>query len=51
MPSDLNNNGLTAPTTYYRFEGTGTTVTDSGSSGINGTLINGASRDTDVPTN
>ena len=49
--SDLNNNGLTAPTTWYRFEeGSGTTAIDSGTGGNNGTLENGTSYSTDVPT-
>jgi hypothetical protein len=34
---------------WWRFEGTGTTATDSGSGGNNGTLTNGATRSTDVP--
>jgi hypothetical protein len=38
------------PVSYWRFEGTGTTATDIGSGGNNGTLINGATRSTDVPT-
>jgi hypothetical protein len=38
------------PVSYWRFEGTGTTATDSGSGGNNGTLTNGATRSTDVPT-
>jgi len=49
--SDLNNNGLTAPTTWYRFEeGSGTTATDSGTGGNDGTLTNSPSYDTDVPS-
>ena len=39
-----------SPLNWWRFEGTGTTATDSGSEGSNGTLINGATRTTDVPT-
>ena len=50
VPNNLNDNGLTAPTTWWRFEGTGTTATDSGSGGNNGTLTNGVTRSTDVPT-
>ena len=50
VPNNLNDNGLTAPTTWYRFEGTGTTATDSGTGGNDGTLINGVVRSTDVPT-
>ena len=38
-----------SPLHWYRFEGTGTTATDSGSGGNNGTL-NGVTRSTDVPT-
>lgn len=34
---------------WWRFEGTGTTATDSGSGGNNGTLLNGVTRSTDVP--
>jgi hypothetical protein len=49
-PNDLNSNGLTAPTSWYRFEeGSGTATSDSGSAGINATLINGTSFSTDVP--
>jgi hypothetical protein len=36
---------------WWRFEGTGTTATDSGSGGNDGTLINGVTRSTDVPFN
>jgi len=50
VPNDLNDNGLTAPTTWWRFEGTGTTATDSGSGGNDGTLTNGVTRSSDVPT-
>ena len=35
---------------WWRFEGSGTTATDSGSGGNDGTLINGVTRSTDVPT-
>ena len=35
---------------WWRFEGSGTTATDSGSGGNNGTLVNGVTRSTDVPT-
>lgn len=49
-PNDLNNNGLTVPTTWYRFEaGSGTTAIDSGSGGNDGTLVNGTSYSNDVP--
>ena len=51
-PGDLNNNGLTAPTNWWRMGdndgGSGTTLTDAAGS-ANGTLINSASYDTDVP--
>ena len=51
VPNDLNNNGLTAPTNWWRFEeGSGTSVADSGSAGDNGTLINGTTFSTNVPT-
>ena len=50
VPNNLNDNGLTAPTTWYRFEGTGLTAIDSGTGGNNGTLENGVIRSTDVPT-
>lgn len=46
-PSDLS---TYSPISYYRFEGTGTTATDSGSGGNNGTLENGVTRSTDIPT-
>ena len=39
-----------SPLGWWRFEGTGTTATDSGTGGNNGTLTNGATRSTDVPT-
>jgi hypothetical protein len=35
---------------WWRFEGTGTTATDSGSGGNNATLENTVVRSTDVPT-
>ena len=35
---------------WWRFEGTGTTATDSGTGGNNGTLTNGVIRSTNVPT-
>jgi len=51
VPNDLNSNGLTAPTSWYRFEeGSGTSTSDSGSAGIDATLINGTAYSTDVPT-
>lgn len=50
-PNDLNNNGLTAPTNWWRFEeGSGTTAIDSGTGGNNGTLINGTAYSTNVPS-
>lgn len=39
-----------SPLHWWRFEGTGTTATDSGSGGNDGTLTNGVTRSTDVPT-
>jgi len=49
-PNDLNSNGLTAPTSWYRFEeGSGTTAIDTNGSN-NGTLINGTTYSTDVPS-
>jgi len=50
IPTNLNDNGLTSPTTWFRFEGTGTTAIDSGTGGNDGTLENGVIRSTDVPT-
>ena len=41
---------LLSPLNWWRFEGTGTTATDSGSGGNNGTLTNGVTRSSDVPT-
>jgi hypothetical protein len=38
-----------SPVSWWRFEGTGTTATDSGSGGNDGTL-NGVTRSTDIPT-
>ena len=50
-PSDLTN---TNPVLYYRMgdndEGTGTTVTDQGSLGRDGSLVNGAAFEEDVPS-
>ena len=52
-PNDLNSNGLTVPTIYYRMGdndgGSGTTVTDQGSGGNNGTLNNDAVFEEDTP--
>ena len=47
VPNDISS---LLPINYYRFEGTGTTATDSGSGGNDGTLTNGVTRSTDVPT-
>ena len=50
-PNDLNSNGLTAPTSWYRFEeGSGTSTSDSGTAGVGGTLTNGTAYSSDVPT-
>ncbi|MDB4326249.1 LamG domain-containing protein [bacterium] len=51
VPNDLNNNGLTAPTTWYRMgDGdTAPTLTDNGSGGNNGTMANFTTFSTDVP--
>ena len=51
VPNNLNDNGLTAPTSWYRFEeGSGNTITDSGSSTNNATIQNSVTFETDVPT-
>jgi len=47
IPTDLSTYN---PTSWWRFEGSGTTATDNGSGGNNGTLTNGVTRSTDVPT-
>lgn len=47
VPNDIS---ALNPYIWYRFEGTGTTATDSGSGGNDGTLTNGVTRSTDVPT-
>jgi len=39
-----------SPVSWWRFEGSGTTATDSGTGGNDGTLTNGVTRSTDVPT-
>jgi hypothetical protein len=39
-----------SPLSWYRFEGTGTSATDSGSEGNTGTLTNGVIRSSDAPT-
>lgn len=52
VPNDLNNNGLTAPTTYYRCgDGdTSPTIIDRGTSGYDLTMRNFSAFSTDVPT-
>ena len=51
VPNNLNDNGLTAPTSWYRFEeGSGTTISDSGSSTNNATIQNSVTFEADVPT-
>ena len=48
IPTNLTS---TNPIHWWRFEtGSGTTATDSGSGGINGSLVNSPTYDTDVPT-
>ncbi len=47
VPNDL---ASLSPLSWWRFEGSGTTAIDSGSGGNNGTLTNGVTRSTDVPT-
>jgi len=47
-PSDISS--ISGLVSWWRFEGTGTTATDSGSGGNNGTLTNGVTRSSDVPT-
>ena len=47
MPNDISS---LSPVGYWRFEGTGTTATDNGSGANNGTLTNGVTRSTDIPT-
>ncbi len=46
-PNDISS---LSPISWWRFEGSGTTATDSGSGGNNGTLSNGVTRSTDVPS-
>lgn len=48
VPNDISS--ISGLVSWWRFEGTGTTATDSGSGGNDGTLINGVTRSTDVPT-
>jgi hypothetical protein len=51
VPNNLNDNGLTAPTSWYRFEeGSGTTIADSGSSTNNATIQNSVTFEADVPS-
>lgn len=47
VPSSLSS--YSSLVSWWRFEGTGTTATDSGSGGNNGTLTNGVTRSADVP--
>ncbi len=47
VPNDISS---LSPLNWWRFEGSGTTATDSGSGGNNGTLVNEVVRSTDVPT-
>jgi len=46
-PSDISS--ISGLVSWWRFEGSGTTATDSGSGGNNGTLTNGVTRSADVP--
>ena len=48
VPSSLSS--YSSLVSWWRFEGSGTTATDSGSGGNDGTLLNGVTRSTDVPT-
>jgi len=48
VPSSLSS--YSSLVSWWRFEGSGTTATDSGSGGNDGTLVNGVTRSTDVPT-
>lgn len=54
-PNDLNSNGLTVPTTYYRMGdndgGTGTTVTDNGTTNYDLSFVSDPTFEEDVPTN
>jgi len=47
IPNDITS---LSPLSWWRFEGTGLTATDSGTGGNDGTLENGVTRSTDVPT-
>ena len=53
VPNDLNNNGLTLPTTYYRMGdnngGTGTTITDNGTTNYDLSFVSEPVFETDVP--
>jgi hypothetical protein len=48
VPNDISS--ISGLVSWWRFEGTGTTATDSGTGGNDGTLENGVIRSTDVPT-
>ena len=48
VPNDISS--ISGLVSWWRFEGTGTTATDSGSGGNDGTLTNGVTRSSDVPT-
>ena len=52
VPNNLNDNGLTAPTSWYRCgdEDTSPTLTDNGTSSYNLTMTNFSTFSTDVPT-
>ena len=54
IPNDLNNNGLTPPTTYYRMGdnngGTGTTITDNGTTDYDLSFVSEPVFETDVPS-
>jgi len=55
VPNDLNSNGLTIPTTYYRMGdndgGTGTTITDNGTTSYDLSFVSDPVFEEDVPTN
>jgi len=48
VPNDISS--ISGLVSWWRFEGTGTTATDSGSGGNDGTLTNGVTRSSDVPS-
>ena len=54
IPNDLNNNGLTLPTTYYRMGdnngGTGTTITDNGTTSYDLSFVSAPIFEEDVPS-